>query len=64
MSQFVKILLNGKVSSVYAEEAIILIEKGLAQPYQESSEKQKSIDSDYENKMIKKAPKNKKNAKS
>ena len=58
----VKILLNsGKTISVLESEVALLVSKGLVQ----IEPKEKAIKSDYENKMVEKAPKNKKkNAKS
>lgn len=61
----VKILLNsGKVVSVLEAEATNLVDKGLCTLYEEVSKEQKSVKQDYEDKMMKKSPKNKKNAKS
>jgi len=53
MSQFVKIILNGKLTSVYAEEAAILVENGQAE-YPE-----KAVKADYKNKMVEKPKTNK-----
>lgn len=54
MTNLVKILLNGKLTFVYPEEASVLIAKGLA-----VKEGDKAIEPDCQNKMIATPPQNK-----
>ena len=63
---FVTVLLNNKPTSVYAEEASSLIERGLAKKYPpepETIEDVKAEKTQIENKMIESAPKNKREKK-